>query len=64
MAKGALEGGMPGGNVHTFPDATSVISAIMPKLSDGYVVLVKASHALDGSSIAEAIRARGRYGRL
>ena len=64
MAKGALEGGMPGENVHTFPDATSVISAIMPKLSDGYVVLVKASHALDGSSIAEAIRARGRYGRL
>ncbi len=64
MAKGASLGGMTKENIHIFPDAASVISAIIPKLSDGYVVLVKASHALGGSSIAEAIRARGRYGSL
>ncbi len=61
MAEGALHYGMAREEIRIFPDAALCEGALLGSLSDGDAVLVKASHALGGKRIAEAIRERGRY---
>ena len=58
IAEGAEEGGMPCECIRRFPDADACTAALLPILSDGDAVLVKASHAMGGKHICEAIRRR------
>lgn len=59
IARGAIEGGMQECDIRTLHSADLCRRALLPILTDGDTVLIKASHALGGHSIAEAIRARG-----
>lgn len=58
-ARGALEGGMSREQIHTFEDAEKAAHSLTAHLSDGAVVLVKASHTMHGSLIVTAIKRRG-----
>ena len=57
MAEGATEAGMPREYIATFADAEACLAALRPRLTDGDTVLVKASHALNGSAIVRGLRA-------
>jgi UDP-N-acetylmuramyl pentapeptide synthase len=48
---------MPREYIATFADAESCLAALRPRLTDGDTVLVKASHALNGSAIVRGLRA-------
>lgn len=56
VARGAKESGMQASAILQFPDADSVIHALLPRIAPGDVVLIKASHSLHGDRIADAIR--------
>ncbi len=60
LAGGAREGGMKEEAIHIFRDAEEVSASLFHQISDGDVVLVKASHLLGGKRITEALRRRGR----
>jgi UDP-N-acetylmuramyl pentapeptide synthase len=47
---------MPSSAILQFPDADSVIRALLPRIAAEDTVLIKASHSLRGDRIAEAIR--------
>ena len=53
---GAKEAGMPADRIALFPDADGCLAALRPCLSDGDTVLVKASHALNGTEIVNGLR--------
>ena len=59
ICTGALEMGMPPVAICPTRTAELCCRALMPTLTDGDVVLVKASHALGGLTIADCIRTRG-----
>lgn len=64
IREGALSAGMAPEAVSVFPDCEAVIAALEKQISDGDVVLVKASHTLGGDRIADKLRARGRAHKL
>ena len=63
MADGAREGGMPRECIDIFSDAEACGAALLPRLSDGDAVLVKASHSMGGERICEAVRMRAIHPR-
>ncbi len=60
IAAGALEAGAVPEAIRLFHNAEECTKELLAELSDGDAVLVKASHALGGGSIVEAIKNRGR----
>ncbi len=60
IAEGAREAGLPKEEIHVHRDSDRCSRALLGSLSDGDAVLVKASHALGGKQIVEAILGRGR----
>lgn len=64
IREGALSAGMAPDAISVFPDHQAVTAALVRQISDGDVVLVKASHALGGDRIAERLRTRGKAHKL
>ena len=64
IREGAIAGGMAPEAISVFPDHQAVIAKLITEISDGDVVLVKASHALGGEWIADRLRTRGRAHKL
>ena len=60
MLMGALEAGKSKELLTRYPNADVCCRALLPILTDGDVILVKASHAVGGLAIASAIRSRGK----
>ncbi len=58
LAEGAMEGGMDKDAIFVLRDADEVATLLPSVISDGDALLVKASHALGGQKIAEALRRR------
>ncbi len=58
VARGARNGGMPSSAIRLFSDADGVLRALLPCITAGDTVLIKASHSLHGGRIAEGIRSR------
>lgn len=60
IAKGAMEAGLASDRISCFSTCEDCIKGLLSELSDGDCVLVKASHALGGGRIVEAVKNRGR----
>lgn len=55
LCNGAVENGMPAGNVHGFETVSELINAIKPELREGDVLLVKGSRGMRMEQVIEAI---------
>ena len=64
IREGALSAGMAPEAISVFPDHEAVTEALIKQISDGDVLLIKASHALGGGKIADMLRSRGKAHKL
>lgn len=55
IAQGARDGGMAADRVVSVPDASAAVEAVAPALSEGDIVLVKASHFMGLDRVVEGI---------
>ena len=60
IREGALSAGMAPEATSVFPDHQAVTVALGKQISDGDIVLVKASHSLGGEKVADMLRGRGK----
>ena len=55
IAQGAIDAGMAAEQVISVSDAQAAVDAVKPRLSEGYIVLVKASHFMGLDRVVEGI---------